>query len=128
MGTMLKQMYNSTNEMQVRRVRVKLLTVAGASAVLAAGGIAVGAHSWTSGAGSSVFLAVHSQDGATGTTYVQPTIPAASVNPTAMSLGSTVTVSTDATLATSIATVASSLTTPVPCIASICPGIKSADP
>jgi hypothetical protein len=117
------------DETHARGARVRLLALSGGTAVLAVAGVLLGAHSWTSGAGSSVFLAVHSQDGATGTTYVQPTIPAASVNPTAMSIGSTITNSPQTELATSVATVAASLTTPAAgCISSICPGINYADP
>jgi hypothetical protein len=112
---------------QARRVNVRLLAVVGGSALLAAVGVAGAANTWTSG-GTSVYLGLtHSEDGATGTTYVQPTVPAASVNPTAQSIGSTITVTPDATLATSRATVAASLTSVPQCAASYCPSPALAD-
>jgi hypothetical protein len=89
-------------------VRAKLLAVVGGSAVLAAACLALGANTWTSGGAGSVDLAgTHSTGGATGTGYVQPKVGLMSLNPTAMSVGPTVTVS-----AGSVSTVASTLATP----------------
>jgi hypothetical protein len=117
------------DETPARRVPVKLLVVTGGCAVLAAVGVAVGANSWTSGGGRVALAGPHSEDGATGTTYVQLTVPAASVNPTAMTIGSTVTASTAApTMATPVGTVVASLTTQPACVSHYCPWAGVADP
>jgi hypothetical protein len=122
----------NADEVQAPRVRVEWLVVVGGIAVLAAAGIALGANSWTS-VGNPVFLGrkdglpgSHSEDGATGTTYLQPTTPTASVNPTAMKFGSTVTWTSNQQLAASSFT--PSITASIACTnQSYCPGSAGAD-
>jgi hypothetical protein len=81
--------------------RVKsVASFAGASALVAAIGFCL-VHSPGPSADN---VAGGSGDSATGTAYTSPTVPAMSVNPTAMSVGSTVTEAAPATtLATAVA-------------------------